>query len=516
MRFGLASKLYLLTASLLASTFVIIGVGAFFEHDLAQSTAKISNEYVPFAGTARQMKLDAVQVQQWLTDISATRGLDGLNDGFDMAAEHHQSFLDGVGQFRQLYEAQGNSQGLERLDRLESGFENYYSVGRDMAAAYVADGPTSGNLMMGRFDEAASAMTEALDPFIAEQLEALDAAMEHTDGLMKRFGSVAIVLVLIVCGAGAGFAVYLVRSITGPISRVIEGLTEGGEDLDLASKNLERSSRSIAEGATGQAANIEETSAALEQLGAMMHHNAEAADEANRVGAGMKNSASEGRGAMTHMSETMHKIKQSSDETARIIKTIDEIAFQTNLLALNAAVEAARAGDAGRGFAVVADEVRNLATRSADAARSTSEMISEAQDISKEGVVAAGQMNDLLGRIHSDVEKVDELFSGVARANQEQAKGIDQIRTAVNRMEQVTQSNAASAEETSSSSTDLTSNAADLQAMLATLRAVVYGDNGNGAGAGSSRGPRLGGFGGGSKTGQSRTGNSSGSDRMAA
>ena len=97
MRFGLASKLYLLTASLLASTFVIIGVGAFFEHDLAQSTAKISNEYVPFAGTARQMKLDAVQVQQWLTDISATRGLDGLNDGFDMAAEHHQSFLDGAG-----------------------------------------------------------------------------------------------------------------------------------------------------------------------------------------------------------------------------------------------------------------------------------------------------------------------------------------------------------------------------------------------------------------------------------
>ena len=125
-------------------------------------------------------------------------------------------------------------------------------------------------------------------------------------------------------------------------------------------------------------------------------------------------------------------------------------------------------------------------------------------------------MNDLLGRIHSDIEKVDELFSGVARANQEQAKGIDQIRTAVNRMEQVTQSNAASAEETSSSSTDLTSNAADLQAMLATLRAVVYGDSGRGAGAGSSRGPRLGGSGGGSKTGQSRAGNSSGSDRMAA
>ncbi|MEZ4647447.1 MAG: methyl-accepting chemotaxis protein [Candidatus Eisenbacteria bacterium] len=475
-RLGLAAKLYLLTGCLLASIFVVIGVGAFFEHDVAEETTLVSGTYVPLAGVARQMKLDAVQVQQWLTDISATRGLDGLDDGFAMAAEHHQSFLEGLETFRRHFREVGDAEGAAKMDRMEADFEAYYAAGQKMAKAYIADGPAGGNAMMGQFDEAAAAMAGSLDPFLEKQLGELDAALARTDKLMKRFGQVAIFVALGVCAAAGGFAVYLVRSVTGPISQVIHGLTEGGGALNLAARNLERSSQSIAEGATGQAANIEETSAALEELGAMMHSNADAAEEANRLGAGMKHSASEGRGAMNYMAETMQKIKQSSDETARIIQTIDEIAFQTNLLALNAAVEAARAGDAGRGFAVVADEVRNLASRSADAARSTSTMISESQDISNEGVLAAGQMNELLSRIHTDIEKVDQLFSGVARANQEQAKGIDQIRTAVNRMERVTQTNAASAEETSSASTDLTSNAGDIQAMLAMLEKVVYGE----------------------------------------
>jgi methyl-accepting chemotaxis protein len=415
-------------------------------------------------------------VQQWLTDVSATRAQDGLDDGFAEAETHRLAFLEGLERFRSLYGARGDAEAVRTLDAIQRDFQAYYAAGAEMARAYVEGGPSAGNARMADFDAAAAALTAALDPFLAAQIEELSDGVQEVDRILARLAFVNVVLAVAACVFGTVVATLLVRSLIRPIDGVIGGLTEGGVQLTESSASLQRSSRAIAEGATGQAANIEETSAALQELGAMMHHNADATAEAGRVAEGMRASASDGRGAMEHMSSTMAKIKHSSDETARIIRTIDEIAFQTNLLALNAAVEAARAGDAGKGFAVVADEVRSLANRCAEAARSTSAIIAGAQETSNEGVGAAATMNEILDRLGADVERVEELFRGVARATEEQVKGIDQIRTAVNRMEQVTQANAASAEETSSASTELAANAAELGAMLATLRGVVYGE----------------------------------------
>jgi uncharacterized phage infection (PIP) family protein YhgE len=167
------------------------------------------------------------------------------------------------------------------------------------------------------------------------------------------------------------------------------------------------------------------------------------------------------------MSESINKIKESSDQTAKIVKTIDEIAMQTNLLALNAAVEAARAGEAGRGFAVVAEEVRNLAQRSAEAAKNTANMIEESVKNAEDGVKIAGEVAQSFESIATGNAKVNDLIAEIAAASGEQSQGIDQVNTAVAEMDKVTQQNAANSEESASAAEELSSQAEELQSMVA-------------------------------------------------
>jgi methyl-accepting chemotaxis protein len=166
----------------------------------------------------------------------------------------------------------------------------------------------------------------------------------------------------------------------------------------------------------------------------------------------------------------MEKIKASSDETAKIVNTIDEIAFQTNLLALNAAVEAARAGDAGKGFAVVAEEVRNLAMRSADAAKNTSQLIQDSVENAGDGVTMNEEVMEHLEEIQKQVVQVSEVMDEITAGAQQQSQGVEQITTAVEQMNQVTQQTAANAEESSSASEELTGQAEELKQLVATYK----------------------------------------------
>jgi methyl-accepting chemotaxis protein len=183
--------------------------------------------------------------------------------------------------------------------------------------------------------------------------------------------------------------------------------------------------------------------------------------------------------SMTHLTQSMEEISRASEETSKIIKTIDEIAFQTNLLALNAAVEAARAGEAGAGFAVVADEVRNLAMRAAEAAKNTADLIEGTVQKVHEGSDLVAKTNEAFGEVSKSAAKVGELVSEIAAASNEQAEGIGQVNKAVAEMDKVVQQNAASAEESASASEEMNAQAVQMKSMVNELVALV-GGKGNG------------------------------------
>ena len=217
----------------------------------------------------------------------------------------------------------------------------------------------------------------------------------------------------------------------------------------------------------------------------MTRRNADNARKANDLARAARSAADLGASDMKQMSAAMNAIKVSSDDIAKIIKTIDEIAFQTNILALNAAVEAARAGEAGMGFAVVAEEVRALAQRSANAAKETANKIESAIGKTAQGVEISAKVTATLDQIVAQVREVDELAAEVASASKEQSQGISQVNTAVGEMDRVIQSNAANAEESASASEELSAQAMAMKSCVAQLLQLVGRSNRDAAAVGS-------------------------------
>jgi methyl-accepting chemotaxis protein len=293
------------------------------------------------------------------------------------------------------------------------------------------------------------------------------------------FGSTVTVSGLIgALVAGIAIALLITRAINSILTRLSATIDDGSNQVAAASSQVSASSQSLAEGASEQAASLEETSASLEEMSSMTKRNAENAETAKNLANQTRNAADVGAADMKEMSSAMDAIKSSSDNIAKIIKTIDEIAFQTNILALNAAVEAARAGEAGMGFAVVADEVRNLAQRSAQAAKETAEKIEDSIRKSGQGVQISAKVALSLGEIVEKARKVDELIGEIASASREQSQGIQQVNTAVTEMDKVTQSNAANAEESASASEELNAQAATLKEAVEELVQLVGGTAG--------------------------------------
>ncbi len=331
--------------------------------------------------------------------------------------------------------------------------------------------------------------TAALDAATLLGQESTDMTNEVSDSSVSAITRVFMTMLTgmtLALAVSLLLAFFITRSITGPVSRIIDELSVGASEVDNASTQLSSSSNTLASGATENAASLEETSAALEELSSMTKRNADNAVEANALMNQAIQAVNHADTSMTEVIKAMDEISISGNEIGKIIKTIDEIAFQTNLLALNAAVEAARAGEAGAGFAVVADEVRNLAIRSADAAKSTSDLIAQTISNITSGSDMVNQTAENFKTVQSHASKVAELLGEVSEASREQSQGIGQITSAMTEMDKVTQSNAASAEESASAAGELSSQAASLLDAVDSMSGLIYGA-GTRSGTGSAK-----------------------------
>jgi methyl-accepting chemotaxis protein len=281
---------------------------------------------------------------------------------------------------------------------------------------------------------------------------------------------VVISLAIIIC---AFYMNYVSVSIVGRIMRISEGLSNGAQMVVSSSAQIASASQNLADGASEQASSLEETSASLEEMSSMTKQNADNSRQAKALMEDANKIVKKVDEKMSLMASAIQEVTTSSEETGKIVKTIDEIAFQTNLLALNAAVEAARAGEAGSGFAVVADEVRNLAMRAAEAAKNTSSLIENTITTVRKSSELTLQTQEAFQENVTISSKVGNIVDEIAEASQEQARGIEQISMAVAEMDKVVQQSAANAEESAGTAEEMKAEAEQLKGYVEELAQVA-------------------------------------------
>ncbi|MEN6486886.1 MAG: methyl-accepting chemotaxis protein [Syntrophobacteraceae bacterium] len=421
--------------------------------------------------------VDDIQAELAKTEVLLKEGLENYSQSLGINTASLEARLAAVNYFLYGRNPEGVGEALKSISQAQNisdKLKNFASEYLEKFTMRVKNSETR-QKSMARIEEAQAGTLKA----------AKEVAVGATDGYTSgASSSKKIILAFILFGAVVGltFAVLLLRTITRPIIRAIQGIREASDQVSAAAEHISYASSQLAEGASEQASAIEETSSSLEEMAAMTRQNAENAGHANQLMSQSRMIADKANESMTHLTASMGEISGASEETQKIIKTIDEIAFQTNLLALNAAVEAARAGEAGAGFAVVADEVRNLAMRAAEAARNTARLIEGTVKKVQEGSALVERTNREFNEVAVSVAKSGELVSEIAAASQEQSQGIGQVNKAISEMDKVVQGNAANAEESASASTQMNAQATHLQTYIEDLASLVGGRASQGGG----------------------------------
>ncbi|WP_263375337.1 HAMP domain-containing methyl-accepting chemotaxis protein [Granulicella aggregans] len=335
--------------------------------------------------------------------------------------------------------------------------------------------PAADALFRDKVSPVATPISDAGDEIAQEENKVVAAyGTEAVSGISPaRYLNITMMLLAIAVGCGV---IWVVRSINTVLQGSIAELNDGAEQVATAAGQVSSSSQSLAQGASQQAASLEETSASSEEINSMARKNTDNSRSTAELLARSQEKVNQANRYLEDMVISMDLITDSSGKISKIIKVIDEIAFQTNILALNAAVEAARAGEAGMGFAVVADEVRSLAQRSAQAAKDTASLIEDSITRSGEGKVKVDQVALAIRAVTEDSAKVKVMVDEVSLGSEEQSRGIDQIGRAIVQMEQVTQTNAASAEESAAAAEELSAQSETLKDVIARLHEMVGGN----------------------------------------
>jgi methyl-accepting chemotaxis protein len=424
---------------------------------------------------AKDLQRTTVEVQQYLSDISATRGQNGLDSGFKEAEEQAAEFRKDLAAARAIVQQEKDGAAEEQLRRLGDAFENYYAAGVVMAQRYVEGGPTAGNALMPDFDAKAERLSEALEPFVARSLSQLDGTFAQLLGSLHLLRNWVLAGGLVVIVVALGFYFAMSRTVIRPLTALAHEVHANSAETMAASGELQASSQAVAQGAAEQSDSLATSNAALQDVARMTEADIARTTKTSALIRQTNESASSSREDLDCMVKAMEEIRRASAEIEGIIRSMDEIAFQTNILALNAAVEAARAGEAGAGFSVVAGEVRQLAQRAANAARESTAKVAAANAKTVEGEAITRRVGTRMGEIIGQVHSVSEIMEELVQSSAQRGAAMQQLRTSVDTVEQVTQQNAAAAEQTASAAVELQAQAEALARYVGLLEVVVSG-----------------------------------------
>ncbi len=529
MNISIRKQFSLLAGVLALAVITVSGLLIIGNASISRQAEQIADREFPVLNKTQELKLAVVQVQQWLTDISATRGQDGLNDGFDEAKKNAANVRRLIDELRVLDPEYG-----DRFQAMVPIFGAYYKVGREMAQAYVDQGPAGGNRMMAGFDTAAERMTSELNALVEDVTLRAGAAIKTQQEAVNRaqtflWSSTLLVLVFVLA------LYFIIARALGRLPRVVEELRRVAEgdlssdyesrsndeigqlvqamsdmrsrltammsnistaSLSLASASEEMSSitAQVSDSIQHQRSETEQVATAMNEMNATSQevagniaHTADAAEKANQeTGKGRRiiEEAIEGiRGLAQKIedsSETVHQLEQHSEEITSVLDVIRGVAEQTNLLALNAAIEAARAGEQGRGFAVVADEVRTLASRTQKSTEEINKMIEKLRDgtgravqvmngsreQARTVVANASSAEQSLTSIADAVSRINDMSTQIASAAEEQSAVAEEINRNIVRISEMTDQSAEASDQTAVASQDLALIASDLNGML--------------------------------------------------
>jgi methyl-accepting chemotaxis protein len=459
---------------------VAIGVGVLavvsgsYTRQGSRQTKTLTTQFLPGLVSLARLQQSALELKSVTLQFALARDEAGMNiqkAAFTAGSEQVSRSLD------ELKKLSSDAETNAALERLTTEVQAYGGVAEKFQT----------ELRSGDFEKAMATLDQQVAPAQAKVAHELETLTEQYFQRSQGAGATTAALIAQSARIGTigsailgGLTVFCLATTlvaTGWISRRLRQTNLAlGASTAIVQENstlVAASSQALAEGSSSQAASLEETSASLEELSSMTKRNADSAQQAKLAATQARTSADVGAEHMRSMATAMSTIKASSDDIAKIIKTIDEIAFQTNILALNAAIEAARAGEAGLGFAVVAEEVRALAHRSSTAAKETAAKIEDSVSKSQQGAQISNEVAQSFETIQQQIRSLDTLVAEIATASNEQMQGINQVTTAVSQMDQVTQANAGSAEETAAASQELNAQASILSEAVAGLSAAV-------------------------------------------
>ena len=467
-----STKLYGTLGALALTGSLVAGAGIWYVRSLGEELTEATEK------TAVKLDLvNAARARSWEM-ISALRGVfinaSLKNDReVEANARRFESAFKRTGeQIAQIRPLLVSDDGRSALARFESGLHEFQNVASDYQRLCREGKFAQVNDHRSNIQAFIAVADETLN-FVKDQNRKLLVASQERAASLKSQSILVAAVMSCVLLAIATVAVFVLREINRTLSAVVGELSSGAEQVAAAAGQVSAASQSLAQGSSQQAASLEETSGSSAEINSMARKNSENSEAAANLVRASQQKFDEANQSLEHAVEAMGEIKSSSDRISKVIKTIDEIAFQTNILALNASVEAARAGEAGMGFAVVADEVRNLAQRCAQATTDISELIEESVDKSRAGKTKVDQVVVAIRGIIGEAGKVKVLVDEVNAASKEQARGFEQIGRVLTRMEQVTQENAAGAEEGASAAQELNAQSETLKGVVVRLREIL-------------------------------------------